>query len=65
MMTPGFSKPWPDALKEMTGTSQMDATSLINYFEPLYQWLQKANSMAKDCVGWGGLFPLKTFQRNQ
>jgi len=35
----GLSKPWPEALKAMTGEDKMDATAIIDYFGPLKQWL--------------------------
>ena len=54
MMDLGFSQPWPVALEQLTGTSQMNAQSLLNYFEPLRVWLEEANREARDCVGWGG-----------
>ena len=51
-MNPGFSKPWNVALQELTGSDGMDATSLMGYFDPLYKWLQEANSMSRECIGW-------------
>lgn len=32
----------------------MDATSLLAYFAPLKTWLEAANSMSKECLGWEG-----------
>lgn len=52
MMEPGFSKPWPDSLEFLTGTREMSATSLMKYFDPLYKWLQEANSLSRECLGW-------------
>ena len=46
----GASKPWPDALQAMTGTRQMDATALLDYFSPLRTWLQTQNKGQK--CGW-------------
>ncbi len=46
----GASKPWPDALQAMTGTRQMDATALLDYFSPLRTWLQAQNKGQK--CGW-------------
>jgi DNA-formamidopyrimidine glycosylase len=34
MLTMGLSKPWPDALEAMTGSRQMDATAILDYFAP-------------------------------
>ncbi|WP_434344729.1 M2 family metallopeptidase [Myxococcus virescens] len=50
MLELGASKPWPDALQAMTGTRQMDATPLLDYFSPLRTWLQAQNKGQK--CGW-------------
>ena len=31
MMTMGASRPWPDALETLTGSSRMDATAMMDY----------------------------------
>lgn len=46
----GASKPWPDALEKLTGTRQMDATALLDYFAPLSAWLKEQNT--KQSCGW-------------
>ncbi|HEV2834089.1 MAG TPA: M2 family metallopeptidase [Pyrinomonadaceae bacterium] len=43
MLAMGTSKPWPEALKAMTGEEKMDATAIIDYFAPLKQWLDEQN----------------------
>ncbi|MGH9969718.1 MAG: M2 family metallopeptidase [Pyrinomonadaceae bacterium] len=43
MLAMGLSKPWPEALKAMTGEDKMDATAIIDYFAPLKQWLDEEN----------------------
>jgi peptidyl-dipeptidase A len=50
MLAMGTSKPWQDALEKLTGTRQMDATAIVEYFEPLMQWLGEQNSN-RQC-GW-------------
>ena len=50
MLALGASKPWPDALYAMTGSKQMDATPILEYFEPLRAYLKKQNAGAK--CGW-------------
>src|SRR5262245_11041392 len=35
MLSMGLSKPWPDALDALTGSKQMDATAIVDYFAPL------------------------------
>ena len=43
MLAMGLSKPWPEALKAMTGEDKMDATAIIDYFAPLKKWLDNEN----------------------
>ncbi|MBT3221841.1 MAG: M2 family metallopeptidase, partial [Proteobacteria bacterium] len=46
----GASKPWPDALEALTGTREMDAGPLLDYYKPLSAWLEEQNK-GRDC-GW-------------
>jgi peptidyl-dipeptidase A len=39
MLEMGASKPWPDALEALTGQRRIDASALVEYFEPLKTWL--------------------------
>jgi peptidyl-dipeptidase A len=50
MLQLGASKPWPDALEEVTGSRQLDATAILEYFGPLHAWLKKENK-GQTC-GW-------------
>jgi peptidyl-dipeptidase A len=50
MLAMGMSKPWPDALEALTGTRQMDATAIIDYFAPLSAYLDK--ELAGKPTGW-------------
>ena len=50
MLAMGASKPWPDALEKLTGTREMDASALIEYFEPLAGYLAEQNE-GRTC-GW-------------
>ncbi|HXP87531.1 MAG TPA: M2 family metallopeptidase [Bryobacteraceae bacterium] len=43
MLAMGLSKPWQDALFELTGSRQMDATAILDYFAPLKAWLDEQN----------------------
>lgn len=43
MLTMGTSKPWPEALKAITGQDRMDATAMLDYFAPLKAWLDEQN----------------------
>jgi peptidyl-dipeptidase A len=44
MLELGLSRPWPEALKAMTGEDKMDATAIIDYFAPLKAWLDEQNA---------------------
>ncbi|HYE73316.1 MAG TPA: M2 family metallopeptidase [Blastocatellia bacterium] len=46
MLALGQSRPWPEALKELTGEDRMDATAIIDYFAPLKKWLDEQNAQA-------------------
>ena len=50
MLALGRSKPWQDALEKLTGTREMDATAIVEYFSPLMEWLTEQNR-GRDC-GW-------------
>ena len=39
MLKLGQSQPWPDALQALTGSRDMDATAIVDYFAPLKAWL--------------------------
>jgi peptidyl-dipeptidase A len=43
MLAMGQSKPWPLALKELTGEDKMDATAILDYYAPLKTWLDEQN----------------------
>jgi len=50
MLAMGQSRAWPDALEELTGQRQMDATAIRDYFAPLQKWLDEQNKGKP--VGW-------------
>ena len=50
MLSMGMSKPWPEALEALTGSKQMDATAILDYFAPLSAWLDTQLGDAK--LGW-------------
>ena len=50
MLSMGASKPWPEAMKAITGDSKADATAMVEYFEPLTVWLKEQNK-GQTC-GW-------------
>ena len=50
VLSMGRSKPWPDALEALTGSRQMDATAILDYFAPLSTWLDQ--QLAGKPAGW-------------
>ena len=52
MLELGLSKPWPEALKEVTGKETMDAKAVLDYFAPLKTWLDEQNTAANRQCGW-------------
>lgn len=50
MLAKGNSQPWQDTLFELTGTREMDASAILDYFAPLMAWLQERNA-GRQC-GW-------------
>ncbi len=46
MLETGQSQPWQQTLKEMTGSDQLDAQPMLDYFAPLYRWLKEQNGKA-------------------
>jgi peptidyl-dipeptidase A len=52
MLALGQSRPWPEALEKLTGARQMDASAIVDYFQPLMLWLEEKNKGQK--CGWEG-----------
>ena len=50
MLELGSSKPWPEAMELMTGQRSMSAEALMEYFQPLTDWLKEQNKGHP--VGW-------------
>jgi peptidyl-dipeptidase A len=50
MLSKGQSQPWQDTLYELTGTREMDASAILEYFAPLRSWLAEQNKGQK--CGW-------------
>jgi peptidyl-dipeptidase A len=51
MLALGQSQPWQDTLAKLTGTRDMDASAITEYFAPLMGWLKEQNQ-GQTC-GWG------------
>lgn len=52
MLKLGSSKPWPDAMEILTGQRKMDGTALLQFFQPLYDWLKAQNEKTGEKIGW-------------
>ncbi|XP_055345454.1 angiotensin-converting enzyme-like [Paramacrobiotus metropolitanus] len=52
MLSLGSSEPWPVAMQRITGSPQMDAGALLEFFSPLLKFLQEANAKNKEKIGW-------------
>ncbi|MDH4127017.1 MAG: M2 family metallopeptidase [Gammaproteobacteria bacterium] len=50
MLETGASVPWQDTLEKLTGTREMDASAIIEYFAPLMVYLKEQNA-GRSC-GW-------------
>ena len=50
MLARGASQPWQDTLEKLTGSREMDAGAIIEYFQPLMTWLKEQNKN-RQC-GW-------------
>jgi peptidyl-dipeptidase A len=50
MLELGASQPWPQALEQLTGTREIDATAMVDYFAPLKVWLDRQNRGKP--IGW-------------
>ena len=46
----GSSVHWEEALEDITGTTEMSAEPLVEYFSPLLTWLEEQN--AGHPIGW-------------
>ncbi|MYN39850.1 peptidase M2 family protein [Duganella sp. FT109W] len=45
MLALGASKPWPEALKAISGEDKIDGNALLEYFAPLKTWLDQQNAI--------------------
>ena len=50
MLSLGQSKPWPEAMRVMTGQPDFKTDALFNYFKPLRDWLEEQNE--GEIKGW-------------
>jgi len=50
MLEAGASEPWQNTMEKLTGTREMDASAIIDYFQPLMGYLEEQN--ADRSCGW-------------
>ncbi|NIL94013.1 MAG: peptidase M2 family protein [Woeseiaceae bacterium] len=50
MLEAGQSAPWQETLEKLTGTQEMDASAIVDYFAPLMGYLEEQNE-GRSC-GW-------------
>jgi peptidyl-dipeptidase A len=50
MLAQGAAEPWQDTLEKLTGSREIDASAITEYFQPLMAWLAEQNQ-GKEC-GW-------------
>ncbi|CAD6187555.1 unnamed protein product [Caenorhabditis auriculariae] len=53
-MKQGSSISWLKALEMITGKGELDAKPLLEYYEPLIDWLRNTNEIDQVVVGWDG-----------
>ena len=46
----GSSVPWPEAMMKIAGSRDMDASPLMEFFQPIVDFLEEANAGHR--IGW-------------
>ncbi|XP_065643822.1 angiotensin-converting enzyme isoform X2 [Hydra vulgaris] len=54
MLKLGKSKTWQVALKQLTGSEELSADAIKEYFSPLQTWLENQRKTKKYTLGWEG-----------
>ncbi|CAG9537992.1 unnamed protein product [Cercopithifilaria johnstoni] len=54
VMTLGSSITWLEALEIITGSKEVDASAMLEYYQPLISWLEEQNSKDNVYIGWDG-----------
>ncbi|XP_071484071.1 angiotensin-converting enzyme-like [Diadema antillarum] len=52
MMSMGRSRPWQEAMEVITGQREMSADAILEYFQPLMEWLERTNAENGEQIGW-------------
>ncbi|CAF3991984.1 unnamed protein product [Rotaria sordida] len=52
MLAMGNSKPWSEILESLTGENKLEPQAMLDFFQPLYNWLKTENVARGYPVGW-------------
>ncbi|CAF4975132.1 unnamed protein product, partial [Rotaria sp. Silwood1] len=52
MLSMGCSKSWSEILESLTGENKLESKAMLDYFQPLYNWLKMENLARGYPVGW-------------
>ncbi|CAF1281478.1 unnamed protein product [Rotaria sordida] len=52
MLAMGASKSWPEILENFTGENKLESQAILDFFQPLYNWLKMENLARGYPVGW-------------
>lgn len=55
MLKLGMSKPWPNALEAIAGTSKMSIEPMKNYFKPILDFMKNEVEKNGEIPGFGGM----------
>ncbi|VDK82126.1 unnamed protein product [Litomosoides sigmodontis] len=55
VMLLGSSITWREALGIITGSKEVDASAMLEYYQPLITWLEEQNAKEHAYIGWDGL----------
>ncbi|VBB29121.1 unnamed protein product [Acanthocheilonema viteae] len=55
VMVLGSSITWREALEIITGSKEVDASAMLEYYQPLINWLEEQNTKEHAYIGWDGL----------
>ncbi|CAF4199815.1 unnamed protein product, partial [Rotaria sordida] len=52
MLGMGASKSWSEILENFTGENKLESQAILDFFQPLYNWLKMENLSRGYPVGW-------------
>ncbi|VDK65985.1 unnamed protein product [Onchocerca ochengi] len=55
VMAFGSSITWREALEIITGSREVDASAMLEYYQPLISWLEEQNAKEHVYIGWDGI----------